>query len=428
MSTKVEKLENSQVSFEFSITAEEFEAALEAAYKKNVGKMKVQGFRPGKAPRAMIEKMYGEGVFYDDAINLALPDAYDKTVTDAGISPVDRPDIDIKELDRATGVIFTAKVTVKPEFTLGTYKGVSAEKPSADVSVDDVAAELEKLQQRGARQVSVDDRTVENGDTANIDFEGFVDDVAFEGGKGEGFDLKIGSGQFIPGFEEQLIGASIGADVDVNVSFPEEYHAENLAGKPALFKVKVNSIQATELPELDDEFAKDVSDFETLDALKADITAKIGEQKEKSAKAELENNILETISKDTEIEIPQCMIESQTDNLMRDFEMRMQYQGMNLEMYTQFSGTTVEELRGQMSEQAAANVKTSLILEAIGKAEDIKPTDERIEEEYQKLSEAYKMDVEELKKRIPQEDIAENLASSLVVDFLVENAKIKEAK
>jgi len=425
MSTKVEKLENSQVSFEFSITAEEFEAALEAAYKKNVGKMKVQGFRPGKAPRAMIEKMYGEGVFYDDAINLALPDAYDKTVTDAGISPVDRPDIDIKELDRAKGVIFIAKVTVKPEFALGTYKGVSAEKPSADVSVDDVAAELEKLQQRGARQVTVDDRAVENGDTANINFEGFVDDVAFEGGKGEGFDLKIGSGQFIPGFEEQLIGASIGADVDVNVSFPEEYHAENLACKPALFKVKVNSIQATELPELDDEFAKDVSEFETLDALKADITAKIGEQKEKSAKAELENNILETISKDTEIEIPQCMIESQTDNLMRDFEMRMQYQGMNLEMYTQFSGTTVEELRGQMSEQAAANVKTSLIIEAIAKVEDIKPTDERIEEEYQKLSEAYKMDVEELKKRIPQEDIAENLASSLVVDFLVENAKVK---
>jgi len=428
MSIKIEKLENSQVSFEFSVTAEEFEAAIEKAYKKNVGNMKVQGFRPGKAPRAMIEKLYGESVFYDDAINIALPNAYDKVVTENELLTVDRPEIDIKELDKATGVVFTAKVTVKPEFTLGTYKGISATKPSVDVAIEDVDAQLESLRTRGGRQVSVDDRAVEDGDVANIDFEGFVDDVPFEGGKGEGFDLKIGSGQFIPGFEEQLVGKNIGEETDVTVTFPEEYHAEALAGKPAVFKVRINSITTTELPDLDDEFAKDVSEFDTLDELKEDITKKITEQKEKNAKAELENSILETISKDTEIDIPECMIESQTNNLMKDFEMRMQYQGMNLEMYEQYTGTTVDEVREKMKEQAAANVKTSLIIEAIAKAEDIKPSEEEIAEEYQKFAEAYKMDVEELRKRIPEEDIVANLSSAKAVDFLVENAKVKESK
>ena len=240
---KIEKLENSQVKFEFSINAEEFEAAIEKAYKKNVGKMKVQGFRPGKAPRAILEKMYGVEVFYDDAINIALPDAYDKAVAKVKISPVDRPEIDIKDLSREKGVDFTATVTVKPEFELGTYMGVSATRPSVDVAIDEVNAELDSFRQRGARQVTVDDRAVVEGDVANIDFEGFVDDVAFEGGKGEGFDLKIGSGQFIPGFEEQLIGKNIGDECDVNVSFPDEYHAEALAGKPAVFKCRINSCQ-----------------------------------------------------------------------------------------------------------------------------------------------------------------------------------------
>ena len=425
---KVEKLENSQVKFAFSINAEEFETAIEKAYKKNVGKMKVQGFRPGKAPRAILEKMYGVEVFYDDAINIALPDAYDKAVEKAKISPVDRPEIDIKDLSREKGVEFTATVTVKPEFTLGTYMGVSATKPAADVAIDEVNDELDGLRQRGARQVTVDDRAVADGDVANIDFEGFVDDVAFEGGKGEGFDLKIGSGQFIPGFEEQLIGKNTGDECDVNVSFPDEYHAEALAGKPAVFKCKINSITATELPEVDDEFAKDVSEFDTLDALKEDITKKIIERKENSAKAELENNILETISKGTEIDIPPVMIETQLSNLMRDFEMRMQYQGMNLEMYAQYTGTTVEELREKFTEQAAANVKTSLIIEAVAKAEGIKAGKKEINDEYKKFAELYKMPIDELKTRIPEEDITTNIINSKTVDFLVENAKVKQGK
>ena len=425
MSTQVEKLENSAVSFEIAISAEEFEAAVEKAYRKNIGRMKVQGFRPGKAPRAIVEKMYGEGAFYDDAINIALPAAYDKTVEELELSPVDRPEIDVKEISKESGVVLTVKVTVKPEFTLAAYIGVKAKRPDTAVTKEDINTELSAMQNRNGRSITVTDRAVMDGDTANIDFEGFVDSVPFEGGKGEAFDLKIGSGQFIPGFEEQLIGASIGDTVEVKVDFPEEYHAENLAGKPALFKVTVNSITAVQLPELDDEFAKDVSEFDTLDELKADLSAKISERKEKSGKTELENQILETIAKDTKMEIPEVMINSQIDLLIRDFEMQMRYQGATLDAYLEYTGMSIEEMREQFKERAEGQVKTSLIIEAIGKAENIKPAEDEISAEYDRLAKLYNMEADKIRENIKEDDIADSLASSKTVEFLVENAKIK---
>ncbi len=425
MST-VEKIEKNVVSFEFSVTAEEFEKAIEKAYRKNVGKINIQGFRKGKAPRKLIEKYYGVEIFYEDAINIVLPDAYDKAVEENKIFPVDQPDIDIKgEISKENGVTFTAKVTVKPEFELGEYKGIKASKVSHRTLKKDVDAEIEKLRERNSRMVPVEDRAVKKDDIANIDFEGFVDGVAFEGGKGEGFDLTIGSGQFIPGFEDQLIGKNIGEDVEVNVTFPEEYHAEELKGKAAVFKVKINSVKVKELPELDDEFAKDVSEFDTLEELQKDVKEKLSAAGKERAKHETEENVIKAVCDATEIDIPEAMINSQIDKMIRDFDMQMRYQGLNIEQYMQYTGLTVDALREQFKEDAAKNVKTSLILEKVCEVEGIDAKASEIEKEYADMADKNNMKVEDVKKYIQDADIKERIKAEKTIKFLVDNADLK---
>lgn len=425
MST-VEKVDKNVVSFEFSVSGEDFEKAIEKAYKKNVGKINIQGFRRGKAPRQIIEKYYGAEIFYEDAVNIVLPDAYDKAVEENNIYPVDQPEIDIKgEISKETGVTFTAKVTVKPEFELGTYKGVKADKVSHRTLKKDIDAEIEKMRERNSRMVPVEDRAVQKDDIANIDFEGFSDGVAFPGGKGEGFDLTIGSGQFIPGFEEQLIGANIGDELDVNVTFPEEYHAEDLAGKPAVFKVKVNSIKVKELPELDDEFAKDVSEFDTLEDLKKDVKEKLSAAGKEKAKHETEENVIKAVCDATEIDIPEAMINSQIDKMIRDFDMQLRYQGLNIEQYAQYTGATIDTLKEQFREDAAKNVKTSLILEKVCEVEGIKATDKEVEKEYADMAEKNSMKLEDIKKYVAENDIKDRIKAEKTIKFLVDNADLK---
>ena len=425
MST-VEKVDKNVVSFEFSVSAEEFETGIEKAYRKNVGKINVQGFRKGKAPRKIIEKYYGAEIFYEDAINIVLPDAYDKAVEENNIFPVDQPEIDIKgEISKENGITFTAKVTVKPEFELGTYKGVKADKVSHRTLKKDIDAEIEKMRERNSRMVTVEDRAVQKDDIANIDYEGFVDGVAFEGGKGEGYDLTIGSGQFIPGFEDQLIGKSTGEDVEVNVTFPEEYHAEDLKGKAAVFKVKINAIKYKELPELDDEFAKDVSEFDTLEDLKKDVKEKLSAAGKEKAKHETEENVVKAVCDNTEIDIPEAMINSQIEKMIRDFDMQLRYQGLNLEQYMKYTGFTVDTFKEQYKEEATKNVKTSLILEKVCEVEDIKATDADVEKEYNTLAEQNGMKVEDIKKYINEVDVKERIKAQKTIQFLVDNADFK---
>ncbi|MEG2583999.1 MAG: trigger factor, partial [Oscillospiraceae bacterium] len=336
--SNVEKVETNVVSFEFSVTPEQFNKAIDQAYKKNVKNINIQGFRRGKAPRMIIEKFYGKEVFYEDAINIVLPDAYDKAIDDNDISPVDQPEIDIKgEISLDNDIIFTAKVTVKPEFELGEYKGVEYEKVSYRTLKKDIDAEIDKLRDRNSRLVSVEDRAVQNDDTVTIDFDGFVDGVPFEGGKGENFDLTIGSGQFIPGFEEQLIGKNIDEEVEVNVTFPEEYHAEDLKGKSATFKVLIHSIKVKELPELDDEFAQDVSEFNTLEELQKDTKEKIAKENKEKAQHENEEKVVAAVCENTEVEIPEAMINTQIESMIKDLDMNMRYQGLELSQYMQYT-------------------------------------------------------------------------------------------
>lgn len=424
MST-VEKIEKNVVSFEFSVTAEEFEVAIEKAYKKNVGKINIQGFRKGKAPRKLIEKYYGVEIFYEDAINIVLPDAYDKAVEENNIYPVDQPEIDIKgEISKESGVTFTAKVTVKPEFELGEYKGIKATKVSHRTLKKDIDAEIDRMRERNSRMVPVEDRNVEKDDIVNIDFEGFCDGVAFEGGKGEGFDLTIGSGQFIPGFEDQLIGKAVG-DTEVNVTFPEEYHAEELKGKDAMFKVKINSIKVKELPELDDEFAKDVSEFDTLEELKADVKEKLSAAGKDKAKHETEENVIKAVCDATEIDIPEAMINTQIEKMIRDFDMQMRYQGLNLEQYMQYTGLTMDALKEQFKDDAAKNVKTSLILEKVCEVEGIDAKASEIEKEYNDMAEKNSMKVEDVKKYVQESDIKDRIKAEKTIKFLVDNADFK---
>ncbi len=425
MST-VEKVRENVVSFEFSVSAEEFEKAVEKAYKKNVGKINIQGFRKGKAPRQIIERYYGKEIFYEDAINIVLPDAYDKAITENNIEPVAQPEIDIKgEIDAKNGITFTAEVTVKPEFEMGTYKGISATKVTRRTLKKDVDAEIEKLRERNSRMVTVEGRSIAKDDVANIDYEGFVDDVPFEGGKGEGFDLTIGSGQFIPGFEDQLIGANVGDDVEVKVTFPKEYHAEELKGKAAIFKVKINGIKVKELPDLDDEFAKDVSEFDTLEELQKDVKEKLAAANKERAQHETEENVIQAVCDATEINIPEAMIDNQIQNMIRDFDMQMRYQGMELQQYMQYTGTTMDMLKDQFKEEAEKRVKTSLILEKVCKLENIEVKDAEIEKEYEKTAESSHMKVEDIKKYISAEDIKERIKGEKTVKFLVNNANFK---
>ena len=420
----VEKTDKNIVSFEFSVSPEEFEKAVQKAYKKNVKKINMPGFRKGKAPRIIIEKAYGKEVFYEDAINFVLPDAYDKAVEENGISPVAQPEVDLKseKIEPDKEIIFTAKVVVKPEFELGEYKGVKAEKAVYETTDENVNEEIEKLRERNSRLVPVEDRAVQADDIANINFEGFVDDVAFEGGKGENFDLTIGSGQFITGFEDQLLGKNVGDDVEVKVTFPDEYHAEDLAGKDAVFKVKINSLKVKELPEADDDFAMDVSEFDTLDEYKADIKAKLEKANEDKAKHETEQNVIDAVCANTEIDIPDEMIDSQIDSMIRDMDMQMRYQGIDLNTYMQYTGQTMDTIREQYKPEAEKRVKTTLVLEKVSEVEKIEPTDEDVENEYQKISEENGMKIDDIKKYIKEDDVKARIKAEKAINLLVESA------
>ena len=427
MSVKVEKVETNVVELEFEISKEAFEAAMQRSYIKNVKSINIPGFRKGKAPRKIVEKMYGKEIFYDDAINFAFPDAYEEALKEAKVEPVSRPDVDIKQLpDEESNLILTAKVTVKPDVKISKFEKIDAKKPEYPVSDEDIDNELKNRQNQNARMISVEDRAAQKDDTVVIDFEGFTDGVAFEGGKGENFNLTLGSGQFIPGFEDQLIGANIGDDVEVNVTFPEEYHAPDLAGKPALFKVKIHSITAKELPELDDEFAKDVSEFDTLDELKNDIRAKLEENNERRAKQEFENNVIDFIISKMKANIPEIMYENRIDELVRDFEMRLSYQGMSLEQYLGYAGVDMQVFRGQFKEQAEKQVKGMLVLEAMAKKEKIKALKDDVAAEYKKLAEQYKMDVEKVKSFISEEDLKKDIITNKTIDALLAMASGEE--
>ena len=423
MSLQVEKLEKNMAKLTIEVSAEEFEAAIEKAYQKNKGKMNIQGFRKGKAPRQMIEKMYGVGVFYEDAANIIIPEAYSKEVAECkDIEIVSQPEIDVVQIEKGKSFIFTAVVATKPEVELGEYKGIQVEVSVPEIKDEDVEAELKKAQEEQARTVPVEDRPVADGDIATIDFEGFVDGVAFEGGKGTDYALTIGSHSFIDTFEEQLIGKNIGDEVEVNVTFPEEYHAEELKGKPALFKVVVKEIKVKELPELDDDFAQDVSDFDTLDEYKADIKAKLVEKAEKVAKNEKEEKLIDAIIANSKMDIPEAMIETQQDQMVREFANRIASQGLSFDQYMQFTGMTMDAMKEQMKPQALKRIQVRLVLEAIAAKEAFEITEEDIEKELETMASMYQMDIAKLKeivsdneKEAMKKDIAVSKAAELII-------------
>ncbi len=427
MSLQVEKLEKNMAKLTIEVSAEEFEEAIQKAYLKNRGKITIPGFRKGKAPRKMIEKMYGAGIFYEDAVNDLLPEAYDKEVEACDLEIVSQPKIDVTQVEAGQPLIFTAEVALKPEVKLGEYKGIEVEKKNIEVTEEEIQAEIDKERENNSRVIDVDDRAVENGDMVKLDFEGFVDGVAFEGGKGEDYDLTIGSGSFIPGFEEQLVGVKIGEDTEVNVTFPEEYHAPELAGKAAVFKCKVNEIKVKELPEADDDFAKDVSEFDTLDEYKEDVKKNLTEKKEKEAKTAKEMAVVEKIVENAEMEIPDPMVDEQVRRMADDFANRIQSQGLSVEQYFQFTGMTAEKLLEQMRPEAVKRIQNSLVLEAVAEAEQIEISDERLEEELVKMAEAYKMELDKLKEMVSEDakaqikkDLAVQEAVDLVRDAAVE--------
>jgi len=427
MNVKVENVEKNVVQLEIEVDAEKFEQGIQRAYLKNVKKYNVPGFRKGKAPRKMIERYYGEGVFFDDAINEVCPGAYNEAIEAHNIHPVDRPDIDIKQIEPGKSLIFTAKVTVKPEVELGEYKGVEVSKIDVNVTDEDVQKELERVADRNSRLITVEDRPVQKGDIVVIDFEGFIDGVPFEGGKGTNYSLEIGSGYFIPGFEDQLIGATTGAQVDVNVTFPEDYGNAEVAGKAALFKVTVHEIKVKELPTIDDEFAKDVSEFETLEEYKADIKKKLVEAAEHRAKHQLEDNVVGKVTENATVDIPKVMIEKQIDSMVRDFELRLRFQGLDIENYLKMMNMDMKTFREQFAERAEKEVKTQLVLEKISEVENPEVTDEDVNKEISRLAENYNQKEEEFRKHLSEDDIEyirSGLKISKTVDFLVANAKI----
>ncbi len=418
----VEKLEKGKVCLEIQVEKAELDSAKEKAYRKNVGKITIPGFRKGKAPRNMIERMYGKDVFLEDAINFAFPDAYEQAVKEAELEPVSQPEVELSDVDE-NGFGVKVTITVKPSVELGKYKGVEAEKPSVSVTKKDIQAEIKAMLERNARLITVD-REAKEGDTVIIDFEGFVDGVEFDGGKGENYSLKLGSKQFIPGFEDQLIGKKAGEDVDVNVTFPKDYH-EELAGKDATFKVKVHEVKETELPEADDEFAKDVSEFETLAELEKSIEAKLRDARERMSNEAFEEALLDKIADDMKVEIPDVMIEHQLDNICNDFANRLSAQGITLEQYLEMMKSDVETFRKNFRGNAEKQVKIQLALEAISKAEGIEPTDDDVEAEYKKLSDMYGMDVEKIRGFIPAESMKSDLFTIKAREFVRDNAVAK---
>lgn len=423
MSLQVEKLEKNMVKLTIEASAEEFEAALEKAYVKNRGKINVQGFRKGKAPRSFIEKMYGAGIFYEDAANEIIPEAYEKAAEESGLDIVSRPEIDVVQIEKGQTFIFTAEVAVKPEVTLGEYKGIEVEKADIEVTEEELTAELDKIREQNSRTITVDNRPVADKDITTIDFEGFVDGVAFEGGKGENYSLTIGSHSFIDTFEDQLIGKNIGEEVEVNVTFPAEYHVADLAGKPALFKVVVKEIKEKELPALDDDFAQDVSEFDTLDEYKADIKKNLASKKENDAKRVKEDAIVDKIIENSTMEIPDAMINTQARQIVDEFAQRMQMQGLSMEQYMQYTGMNVNQLLEQTKPQAVKRIQSRLVLEAIAKAENITISDEDLEKEYADMAKTYQMEVEKLKELIGEkekEQMKTDMAVQKAVDFVLE--------
>lgn len=431
MSLQVEKLEKNMAKLTIEVSVEEFEKAIEGAYHKNKNKISVPGFRKGKVPRAMIEKMYGKEMFFEDAANDVIPVAYEKALEECDLDIVSQPQIDVTQIESGKPFIFTAEVAVKPEVTLGTYKGVKVPETTIKVTEEEIIEKLEKERESNARTIAVEGRAVQKDDITVIDFEGFVDGVAFDGGKGENYDLTIGSGSFIPGFEDQLIGAPLNTEVEVNVTFPEEYQAKELAGKPAVFKCTVKEIKEKELPELDDEFASEVSEFETLEEYKADIMAKLTEEKETEAKKEKENAVIEAIIADAKMEIPEPMIQSQQRQMADDFAQRISMQGLNIEQYFQFTGLTPEKFLEQMAPQAKQRIQSRLVLEAIVAAEKIEANDEEFEKELERMASMYQMELEKVKEIIgdnEKKQIREDIAIQKAVEFVVENAKEGKAK
>lgn len=427
MSLQVEKLEKNMAKLTVEVPAEQFDKAIKAAYDKNKNRFNIPGFRKGKAPQAMIEKMYGPGVFYEDAANEAIDESYPGAMEESGLEIVSRPEIDIIQIEKGKALIYTATVAVKPEVTLGDYKGIEVERADAAVSDEDVEAELKKVQDQNARLVSVEDRPVADGDQTVIDFEGFIDGQAFDGGKGTDYPLTIGSHSFIDTFEEQLVGKSIGQECEVNVTFPAEYHAKELAGKPALFKVTVKEIKVKELPELNDEFASEVSEFETLDEYKADVRAKLAEKKDREAATENENRVVDKVVANASMELPDAMVENEVMNMIQDTARRMQSQGMSFDQYMKFTGMTPDTLKEQMRPQAVRRIQTRLVLEAVAAAENIQVSDERVDEELQKMADSYKMEVEKLREymgEFEKEQMKKDLAVQEAVDFLVAEAKL----
>ncbi|MGL5693998.1 MAG: trigger factor [Peptostreptococcaceae bacterium] len=427
MKAELIKKEGNKVTFNLTVENDKFESAVNKAYNKNKGKFNIQGFRKGKAPRKIIEAQYGKEVFYNDAIDLVLPEVYPTAIDELNIDPIDRPSLDVQEISNDNGLVMVVEVEVKPEFELGAYKGIEISKVDNTVNEDEVESRLQEMVNKNARLVSVEDKAIESGDTAIIDFEGFDNGVAFEGGKGENHNLVIGSNSFIPGFEDQLVGKKAGEEVEVNVTFPEAYHAENLAGKPVVFNVKVNDVKVKELPALDDEFAKDTTEFETLAELRADVKTKAEEEAKNRAEAEMRNTLVEKISENTAVEVPNAMVEHQIDNMIMELNYQLQYQGLNLQQLLQMTGRSIEELRNERRADAEKLVKSSLVLEAIAKAEGVEVSEEELTTELEKMSSMYNMEVEKLKASLKDtdlEDINGQLKIRKTIDLIVENAKL----
>ena len=425
MSLQVEKLEKNMAKLTIEVSADDLEKALQSAYNKQKSKINIPGFRKGKVPRQMIEKMYGPEIFYDDAANALIPKAYADAYDECELDIVSQPKIDVVQIEKGKPFIFTAEVATKPEVTLGEYKGLKVDKVSNRVTQKEVDAKIQEEAEKNARTIVVEDRAVQDGDEVVLDFEGFVDGVAFEGGKGENYPLTIGSGSFIPGFEEQLVGAESGKEVEVNVTFPEDYHAEDLKGKPAVFKCTVHEIKAKELPEIDDEFAAEVSEFDTLEEYKADVKAKIKAQKEADGKAKKEDQAVEQAVANATMEIPDAMLDTQVRQMADDFAQRMMQQGLTMEQYFQFTGLTAEKIMEDLRSQALKRIQTRLVLEAIAKAENIEISDEKLDEEIAKMAEAYKMEADKLKEfmgEAEKKQMKEDMAVQEAVTFLVENA------
>ncbi|MBR4831250.1 MAG: trigger factor [Butyrivibrio sp.] len=426
MSVTVEKLEKSMAKLKIEVSAEQLEKAIQKAYEKNKNKIQLPGFRKGKAPRKMIEQMYGKGVFYEDAANELIEEEYPKAVEECGEDVVSSPKIDVEQLEAGKDFVFTAEVALKPPVKLGKYKGVEVEKMDIDVTDKDVDAEIDKQRSTNARTIEVTDRAVQKDDIVTLDFEGFVDGVAFQGGKGTDYPLTIGSGSFIPGFEDQLIGFEIGKEGDVNVTFPKDYQAEELAGKDATFKCTIKAIKAKELPELNDEFASDVSDFDTLAEYKEDVKNKLVEKKTNEEKAKREDAVVRAVVEDSEMELPEAMVETQARQIFNDFAQRLQMQGMNMDQYLQYTGNTVDKMLEQVKPQAIERIKSRLVLEAVAAKEKIEVTEEDFEKELEKMASQYRMELDKLKELMSDAEkkmMKSDLAVQKAADFLVENVK-----